>query len=79
MSRKIINQSQLDELVFLFNKRDFQKLLAKARPLLKINKKSSFLNRIIGATEAELGQYDNAIICFKRLIQIDASQMSLTY
>ena len=44
--------------------------MAKARPLLKKNK-NLVLNKIVGAAEAELGRYDVALICFKRLRQIN--------
>ena len=71
MSQKATNQRQIDELVFLFQERNFGEVVAKARPLLKKNKKSFVLNKIVGAAEAELGRYDVALICFKRLRQID--------
>ena len=71
MRTKDPSEVQLNGILSLFNQRDFHQVLAKARPLLKQNKKSFILNRIVGAAEAELGHFDNALICFKRMLQID--------
>lgn len=71
MRKKAPTQDQLNLLLNLFNKRDFIQVLAEARPLLKQNKKSIALNKIVGAAEAEIGRFDNALIYFRRMSQID--------
>ncbi len=71
MRKKTPTQDQLNFLINLLNRRDFNQVLAKARPLLKQNKKSLALNKIVGAAEAEIGRFDNALIYFRRMSQID--------
>lgn len=68
---KGLTKSQLAELIALYERRQFSTLVAKALPFVKTNKKSFYLNRMIGAAQLELQAYDAAEIYFRRLTKIN--------
>ena len=63
-------QEQIDELVDLYNQRQFEEVLAKIKPLVSLFPKAITLHNIQGASNAALYRYDAAIDGYKQAIKI---------
>ena len=63
-------QEQIDELVGLYNQRQFEEVLAKIKPLVSLFPKAINLHNIQGASNAALQRYDAAIDSYKQAIKI---------
>ena len=63
-------QEQVDELVGLYNQRQFEQVLAKIKPLVSLFPKAITLFNIQGASNAALQRYDEAIDSYKQAIKI---------
>ena len=79
MQGKEQSRLKFAELVALYEKGNFQLLLSKALPILKKNKKSFILNKLIGAAQLELRAYDAAEVYFRRLSKIDPASAEAPY
>ena len=79
MQEKVPSTSKFSELVALYERGNFQLLLSKALPILKKNKKSYMLNKLIGAAQLELRAYDAAEVYFRRLLKIDPTSAEAPY
>lgn len=63
-------QEQIKELVRLYDKRQFEEVLAKVRPLVSVLPKAITLQNIRGASYQAQGQYDAAIDSYQQAIKI---------
>ena len=63
-------QEQIDELVGLYNQRQFEEVLPKIKPLVSLFPKAIILHNIQGASNAALQRYDAAIDSYKQAIKI---------
>ena len=69
-SSSVPPQGQVDELVGLYNQRQFEEVLAKIKPLVSLFPKAITLHNIQGASNAALQRYDAAIDSYKQAIKI---------
>ena len=69
-SSSVPPQGQVDELVGLYNQRQFEEVLAKIKPLVSLFPKAITLYNIQGASNAALQRYDAAIDSYKQAIKI---------
>ena len=63
-------KEKIDELVGLYNQRQFEQVLAKIKPLVSLFPKAITLHNIQGASKAALYRYDAAIDSYKQAIKI---------
>jgi len=63
-------QEQIDELVGLYNQRQFEEVLSKIKPLVSLFPKAMILYNIQGASNAALHRYDAAVGSYKQAIKI---------
>ena len=54
-----------------YNNKDFKNVIRKADELIKIYPNEKDLHNIQGASNAALGKFDKAIICYENILKIE--------
>lgn len=72
-------QEKLNKLSQKFNKQEFKKVIQDANKLIKAYPKEIDLYNIKGASNAALGEYEKAIKCYEKILQIDTNSAKAYY
>ena len=70
MQKNALVDKHINDLILLYKQRKFTLLLERAKPLIKGNRKSVFLNKLLGATYSELQDYGSALKQYKFLAKL---------
>ena len=74
-----LRQEQADELIDLYNKGQFKKVLSKIRPLVSLFPNTIFLHNLQGASNSASNNQDAAIDCYKKVIKIKPDDADAYY
>ena len=74
-----LRQEQADELIDLYNKGQFKKVLSKIRPLVSLFPNTIFLHNLQGASNSASNNQDAAIDCYKKVIKIKPDHADAYY